>query len=666
MTKRLSQYSESVERTRAGKGSAGDPSLIGSWIFWRSELSGLGLRFDLKTLYSPISPCPVCQGTAVYRPEGTASEIACFCQLQSTYLARIEGWQSLNFLPEPLRRVELRELLALGRILNPIQRVQLPLVLESVDRFIDDPRGNLVFIGDAGFHCSMFAAYIAKRLEPLPSIFVTLRQLVDLLGDAQDAETGQPREPFCSIPVLIIDDFSSAYGELEQETARHLFSLVVHRHDAGLPVVITSDVELGKLPTMEPSILECLSQDAISYIFDYRQIRLLRPAQHQAGPSELEARPLARRCPWLGTADGAEPTKVFPILGHSCLRTTLPQPVTLAHQARACLSADHAACPVFQMPEIQVVDVLPSDIRLEDDPDAPEIQPFHLAPSVLLTLVGLLLLAVIGGLVIFSVLSEPSPPQSTPRSIAMVAPSLPPSNTPFLTATMSAPILVPTMTIVTPATLELVLERETRLRLRPDNGAPGLSFLQGGTDVTVLGRDISGEWLYVSVKDDLVGWIVIDSVVETIDASTIPVYGVTELTPETATLEPAVYPSTVFLTMTPLVLIPHTFEILLKSINISACDYPDFSLDYVFSLGGAKITITRPGDGSILTGSYHPDTAAFRASTTHTFGLEEMNGTISLTHGWLEVHGEQQLSYFDSSCNVLWSISGRVLAGGGY
>jgi LysM repeat protein len=52
-------------------------------------------------------------------------------------------------------------------------------------------------------------------------------------------------------------------------------------------------------------------------------------------------------CPFLGLRDDPETCKLFPSEYNCCRRAQPVEPVTLAHQAAFCLSAQHFRCPVF-------------------------------------------------------------------------------------------------------------------------------------------------------------------------------------------------------------------------------------------------------------------------------------------------------------------------------
>ncbi|MBN1428631.1 MAG: hypothetical protein JXB07_09600 [Anaerolineae bacterium] len=643
-------------------GSPAAGSMAGQMAFWRRELPKLGYEFNLKTLYMPIFPCPICRGARSYRPEGAARKVACFCRLQAHYQKRIAHWQDYDFLPEPYQNIKREELLALERILTPTQRVQFSLLLKDVDRFIRNPKGNRIFIGGVGSHCSMLAAYIAESLVPLPNFFITLRRLADLLGAPETADDDRLRGLFFDIPVLLVDDFSSAYSRLDEVSAQRLFDLVDYRQAEGLPIIIVSDVELDQLWSIHPSLLDRLQQDAEAYAFDCRQIRLRRPAGRSTGRLRPDdPRPQAHRCPWLGVDGAADAAGIFPMSGHCCLRVSTPQPIALAYQAGCCLSANYVTCPAFQAPEGRRIDALPRDILPPEASPARAVQPL-LPPAALLIIVGVILVAVVGGLMVFSELSQPPVPISTPRPTITGIPIAMPSSTVFPTMTSVSPTAIPAMPVTPSVPVETLLAEDARLRMRPEADAPAFGLLPAGTGLSVLGRDVSGGWLYVEVKDGLVGWVETAAMGGNIDALAMPVYGEITSTPEATAGEADIYPSIVFLTPTSTPGIPNVFTMLLQSMNISSCEHADLSIDYTFRLAGSDITILRSSDGTVLMGNYQPDTGIFRVSATHPIGLEDMNGRLRLVDGWLEVSGEHTLAYFDRECTVVWTLSGRTLA----
>jgi LysM repeat protein len=62
------------------------------------------------------------------------------------------------------------------------------------------------------------------------------------------------------------------------------------------------------------------------------------------GPVE----PPAKICPCLGLQDDPETRFSFPAQRNACHRAATPSPLTLAHQASYCLSAEYRHCPVFR------------------------------------------------------------------------------------------------------------------------------------------------------------------------------------------------------------------------------------------------------------------------------------------------------------------------------
>jgi len=573
----------------------------------------------------------------------------------------LEGWQDYDFLPEAYQSIKRSDLSAFELGFTPAQRVQFSFVLEAVEQFIQEPERNQIFIGGVGSHCSVLAAYIARQLEPVPNIFITLRQLVDILIDSEAGNIDRAREVFFNIPVLIIDDFSSTYSQIDEGKAQALYEIVHHRFDNGLPIVLASDVEFDQMWAIHPPLLDCLGQDADFYVFDYQQIQIRRPAMRSFSSVQPSVPSQTRRCPWLGMRNGAETDHVFPMPDHCCRRTVIPQLITLAYQAGSCLSADHQECPVFRTPDGQSLEELPGDILRKERPPAYYPPAVRIHPVILLTVVGIVLALVVGGLMVFSEMSQPTPPVSTSRAAATLVPAVIPSSTVSPAATSVTAAAAPTMTATLAPVTEISLAQDARLRLRPEVSAPGLRFVSAGTSLRVLGRDIDGDWLRAESADGLAGWVQVIFVAEDINVLALPIYGESTATPEGTPTSEFVYASEVPPTLTPTLGIPSTFTIFMQSVNISACEYPDVSFNYTFRLTGIKISISRPEGGTTLTGSYNPDTGVFRVSTTHDFGLEDMSGAIKRVGDRLEVSGEHQLSYFDDSCTVLWALSGQTL-----
>lgn len=628
--------------------------------FWREELPRLGLEYSLRALYAPVSPCPICKGRQTYRPENSSEKVACFCRLQAECRETVAGWRDYSALPPHLQRIGRADVLSLGRGLTPTQRVQLSLVLKAIDCFIRHPSSNQIIIGAGGVHGAMLAAYIAGQLEPLPNAFVSLRRLIDGLGTQEPEDVDSLRDFFYNIPVLIVDEFAADYGGIDEDAAQRLYDLVDYRWNRKLPVVIVSDVPLDQLWAIHPALPDRLQQGADSYIFDPQQIRIRRPVSRSTGHLASPAAPVAvPRCRWLSMEDGSDSSGAFPVPEHHCRRASTPQPIAFAHQASACLSANHVSCPVYQAPDGHPIDVLPPDILRKERPPADYAPSFQLHPAILPIIAGVVLVLVVGGLMLLSEIS----PADTPRTVVATMPAEPSLTLPLVSTSTSPPAtpVAPTATATAPTVAQVTLSQETRLQMRPDADAPALAVLPAGAAMTVLGRDLFGAWLHVETADGLAGWVDAVIIAGEVDVLALPIYGEVTVTFDSSTTNAGGYPVGLIPTASPTPGLPATFTILLLYMDMSACGYTDASVDYTFFQDGNSLSMTRSGEGTVLTGSYDPTTGRFSASTSQEFGYEEISGRLQLSNGQVKVTGEHRITYYDGACSALWLITGQTL-----
>jgi DNA replication protein DnaC len=649
--------------------------------FWREELPAkFGIPYRLRQLYQFPEPCPICNGLRIYHPDNADSDMPCFCQIQEHHLAQVAQWSDYNFLPQRYQQVGSEDILKMGRGFTPLRRSQFAMAIKVIDRFIENPGGNLILVGDIDTGRSMLAAYISRQLEPMPNIFISLRQLVDLLIKARHDSDQKVLDILYNVPVLIIDNFSTLYSELDELASQHLHDLVYYRWSEVLSLVLTTNVPLSELSTLHATLLDYLQQDTEVILFDSKQVQISRASTAQT--SSQHTRPIltqAQPCPWLGAQDGLNTPSFFPSPENYCLRTARPQPVALAHQAVACLS-EYAGCSVFTLQEDKKIETLPAGILHQE-------RRLYVSQGRRFSgqwVIALAVLGVVSGLIVLSMIlfGEPiknfvfgdTPEATATESFVSAADTaLLPTSTgepPTPTFTAEPPTEIPTATL-TPTLLPTVaphywmqvsLARPTNLRQSPNVDAPIIELLQARTKLNVLGRDMLGIWLRVDTLQGLSGWVVLVQVADTMDVLTLPVYVDPVPVPVSDPATPDNSNSAPILTLTPVATpsMPASFNIVLQSLNISSCDYPDLTNEYIVQLNGSRITMTRPVDTASLTGTFDPGDGSFRVSYTHSNAIENISGTIVLQSNVITISGEQMVTFFDGTCSAHFAVSGHI------
>ena len=273
------------------------------------------------------------------------------------------------------------------------------------------------------------------------------------------------------------------------------------------------------------------------------------------------------RCPYLGLANDPDSYYGSATYDNLCHCPKTPQPIALTYQVDVCMTGDHVNCVVFQQEEWR--GRLPDDIK----PDwARGVTPTRrwtaISVAVLLPLtIGLVLIGIVGrnsGL-LASFLQRPQSdrvesredtpgPESTPDGAAMLStdtpfPTLRPTITPFRTATPSysptpdstltltpthtrtttptptGPTLTPTSTSTPAAYLPVItLAFGSNLRAGPGTDFDSIGFLEEGTQLQVLGRDLDGFWLSAHTQTGQEGWVAFSQVADAgeIDVDRIP------------------------------------------------------------------------------------------------------------------------------------------------
>ena len=200
--------------------------------------------------------CPHCHGVGYVRddvPLGHANFgkiFVCSCRLeeiqeaQKKYQLEVSSLGGLatktfeSFKPE-------------GHAANPRQISSLKLAFDQAKKYAESPRGWLLLHGGYGCGKTHLAAAIANAQLARGSevMFVNAPDLLDHLratfGPASEVSYDDMFDRVRNIPMLVIDDLGAeSPTQWAQEKFYQIFN---HRYNAGLPTVITSNVELERI-----------------------------------------------------------------------------------------------------------------------------------------------------------------------------------------------------------------------------------------------------------------------------------------------------------------------------------------------------------------------------------------------------------------------------------
>ncbi|MEK7441310.1 MAG: ATP-binding protein, partial [Chloroflexota bacterium] len=200
--------------------------------------------------------CPHCHGVGYVRDDVPLGHVnfgkifVCSCRLeeiqeaQKKYQLEVSSLGGLatktfeSFKPE-------------GHAANPRQISSLKLAFDQAKKYAESPRGWLLLHGGYGCGKTHLAAAIANAQLARGSevMFVNAPDLLDHLratfGPASEVSYDDMFDRVRNIPMLVIDDLGAeSPTQWAQEKFYQIFN---HRYNAGLPTVITSNVELERI-----------------------------------------------------------------------------------------------------------------------------------------------------------------------------------------------------------------------------------------------------------------------------------------------------------------------------------------------------------------------------------------------------------------------------------
>ena len=190
--------------------------------------------------------------------------------------------------PQMLKRMTFETFEVRGNNPSASQRASLEAALQAAKNFAADPDGWLTLFGDTGVGKTHLAIAIAvERVQSGGSVFFAfVPELLDYLRYtfSPDSSITYDRlfEEVKNTPLLILDDLgqerSSAWAN------EKLYQIVVHRHNARLPTVVTSMMDFSKergpisSRVQDPSVGQLIRIDAPDYRNKTRTTRGARRA----------------------------------------------------------------------------------------------------------------------------------------------------------------------------------------------------------------------------------------------------------------------------------------------------------------------------------------------------------------------------------------------------
>jgi DNA replication protein DnaC len=188
--------------------------------------------------------------------------------------------------PQMLKRMTFETFDARGNNPNAGQRASLEAALSAAKNFAADPDGWLTLSGNTGVGKTHLAvAVAAERLATgAPVMFAFVPELMDYLrytfGPESPVTYDRVFEQVKNTSLLILDDLGKEQSS--KWAVEKLYQIIVHRHNARLPTVITSMMEFSDdldpitSRVQDPSVSQLIRLDAP----DYRN-KQRRPAAQQ-------------------------------------------------------------------------------------------------------------------------------------------------------------------------------------------------------------------------------------------------------------------------------------------------------------------------------------------------------------------------------------------------
>jgi DNA replication protein DnaC len=188
--------------------------------------------------------------------------------------------------PELRRRMTFESFDVRGNKANPSQRQNLEAALQMAVNFARDPDGWLVFIGPRGCGKTHLSVAIAnERLKLSQDVrYFLVADLLDRLRDAfsPDSTVSYYRlfEQVRAADLLVLRGFDFDMQHASPWAREKLYQLLVHRHDARLPTLITA-ADLGEEKRTDPifsrlqdvTLVNIMPIDAPDYRYQGRDSR---------------------------------------------------------------------------------------------------------------------------------------------------------------------------------------------------------------------------------------------------------------------------------------------------------------------------------------------------------------------------------------------------------
>lgn len=164
-----------------------------------------------------------------------------------------------------------------GHAKSESQRASLRLALASAQDYAENPRGWMLLLGGYGCGKTHLAAAIANaRLAAgQPVLFVNAPDLLDHLratfGPGSEISYDEQFDRIRNIPLLVIDDLGSESPT--QWAQEKFYQILNHRYNAGLPTVVTTNVELERIePRIRSRLVDMdLVRKIVIDVPDYRR-----------------------------------------------------------------------------------------------------------------------------------------------------------------------------------------------------------------------------------------------------------------------------------------------------------------------------------------------------------------------------------------------------------